>query len=45
MTYTIQRRLDRDGDEFYVVTDDETRIVVDEFETIEAAREAVDWMP
>jgi hypothetical protein len=48
VSYTIERRTQagqhRNGDEsYYVIIAD--GVIIDEYETIEAAREAIRWLP
>jgi hypothetical protein len=43
--YTIERRTQHDDEAYYVIIDEARREIIDEFETIEAAREAVRWLP
>ena len=48
MAYVIERRTQNthgENESYYVIIDEARRVVVDEYETIEAAREAVRWLP
>lgn len=45
IAYTIERRTQNGDESYYVIIDEARRVIIDEYETIEAAREAIRWLP